>query len=148
MSWLLLNIVIAVQILVVYLLSVNVNHMLNVLREVREWMLPFGEDLTDIREEMTRFVDDVQGRVLPMLKNIRYIAVPATLAVFANMAGHEIVWVPFWAGVGFTLESVYQMYMLNAYGEALNINIAHAEDTIYARALETEESEETPEEIS
>lgn len=148
MSWLLLNIVLAVQIIVVYLLSVNVNNMLNAIREIREWMLPFGEDLTDIREEMTRFVNDVQDRVLPMLKNIRYIAVPATLAVFANLAGHEIVWVPFWAGVGFTLESIYQIYMINAYGEAMNINLAHAEDTIYERALEAEESEESAEEIS
>ena len=133
MSWLLLNITLAFELLIVYLVGVNVRNMLVAISGVREWMLPFGDDLMDIREEMTRFMDDVQEQVMPMMFNFRYIFITASLAVLANMAGHSIAWLPFLASVWFTCESALHLYHINWLGQALNENVDHAEQTIIER---------------
>lgn len=140
MSWLILNIILGIEIFVIYLVGINVRNMLHTIHGVHNWMLPFGDNLVDIREEMTHFLDDVRGEVLPMMTNFRYIMVTAFLAVFANMANDPIVWVPLLASVWFTLESIFDLYQINWFGEALNTNLEHAEETVmkrvYADAVE------------
>jgi len=119
-----------------YLVAINGRNLLRVISSVHEWMLPFNDDLLDIREEMTRFMDELRDATLPMFNNFRYISIAGFLTVFANLAQHQIVWVPFWASVYFAGESLHDLVKLNFFGDALNQNIEHAEQTVIEREYE------------
>lgn len=134
MSWALLNTILALEVFVVYLVSVNVNNMLRATSEIRQWVMPLDDEHTDIREEMTKLCNGYSEKVLAMLRNFRFIVVPATLAVFANMYGSPVAWIPFWASIGFTLESVLNLYQINIMGNVLGYNINSAQAELADRA--------------
>ena len=134
MSWILLNAVLAFQVLIVYLVSTDIQRMVVTTRKVREWVMPLPAELLDIREEMTRITKNIDADLSPMYRHFHYIFVTVALSIFTNMLGNDIVWVPFWASIGFTLGSLYHFFVIQSMGIYLNEQTLAAEDEIHNRA--------------
>lgn len=135
MSWAYINIVLMFQIVVVYFLANQARNLFIFVTSTRQWLLPLPEDLLHIKEEMSVMCDKAMATTRPMLKNIKFIAVTSSLAVLANMAGHDIVLVPFLASVGFTLESCYDIYKINEQGVYIDDQLERAEIEIENRIM-------------
>lgn len=135
MSWTLLSIILGLEIAVVYLVSINVNSLLQATSAIRQWVLPLNDEHDDIREEMTRLCNVYSDNALAMLRNFRFIVVSASLAVFANIYGDPIVWMPFWASVGFAVGSALHLIQIDAMAQVLEYNTVSAQDELADRAF-------------
>ena len=135
MSWLLLNTVLAVQVLIVWIVGVNIQRMARTTSKVREWAAPFPEAVADIREEIIFLTRDIDIALVPMARHFPYIFIPASLAVGTNIIGDNIVWVPFWASIGFTVGSLYHLFQIALMGSFLNEQTVEAETEIKIRMM-------------
>ena len=133
MSWAYINTILIFQIIVLYFLANQARNLFIFTSDIRRWLIPLADELLDIKEEMTKLCDRATATTRPMLKNIKFIAVTSTLAVVANMYGHDVVFIPFWASVFFTLESCYDIYKINAQGLYVDQQLGRAEMEIENR---------------
>lgn len=120
MAWWVINLVIAVQVFIIYTIMVNTAHMHAVISNNRAWVLPWPNEAADITSKFRKIMDDVSGHLFKIARNSRFVVVCIILTIVANLAENPIVHVPFWAGIGFALEHLAFYTKLNNMGELLN----------------------------
>jgi hypothetical protein len=55
-----------------------------------------------------------------MIRNTKFIVVCATLVVVANLFDNPILYVPLYAGIGFTIGSAIDIYRIHLMGHIIN----------------------------
>lgn len=133
MSWALLNTILAVETIVIILVSINVRNMLRAINSTREWALLLDKENDDIREDVEFLCDGFHEETLALLRNFRFIIISITAAVFANILDNSITWVPYLASIGFTMISVLNIGQITGMGYTFNYLIDTAQSDLNTR---------------
>lgn len=128
MSWWIVNTVLSVQVIIMYFMFVNVRAALRIIASLREWIVPLPAEMADTQQRISQKLFVAQTAILDLVKQAKFVTIPMLLVVVANVFNHPIVYVPFWAGIGFTLEIVYRMFVIIQMGEDINNETQDAEE--------------------
>ncbi len=131
MSWWVINIVIFVQVYIIYLVMVNTANMRAVMSNIGEWIYPWPSEADDIKFKLKELLDVIGFHLFKIADNIKYVVVCIALTVIANMDNNPIVYIPFWAGIGFALEHLLFYVKIETMGELLNIATNEAEQSFF-----------------
>ena len=129
LPWWIVNTVIVIQVLIVYLIMWNCVRMAHVIRSNREWYLPWPSEADSIKTKFKAVLDDTAIHMAKIANHSKFVVVLIALTVIANITNSPMVYIPFWAGIGFAIEHFLFYFKIAVLGDRLNQASEEAEQT-------------------
>jgi len=120
----------------------KVHGLLKVMSQLREWSYSFPSDLDEYRAEFWEDLDITTERLMPMLGNTKYIVLAGLVTVFAFSSQSTATFLPFWAGILFSAETVFRLLQIDVMTDYLKgRTYALEENLMYQEAIDESKKE-------
>ncbi len=129
MSWWIITIVISIQGLIIFLVTANTALAREVINNNREWVLPWPSVADPIKSKFLNILDNALVRLMKIANHSQYVIVCIILTLLASIDNNPIVYVPFWAGIGFAIGHLMFYFEILSMGKYLDSATEEAEQS-------------------